>query len=94
MKEFLNRLGQKFSLPDRRAAYRNFRRAPHAADILADLAEYTAALEPAPATGDLFVQGRFAGRRDVFLRIMQHCHLTEEELFNLYAGRPLSEKKD
>jgi hypothetical protein len=87
----LTRWGRKYFLSERRAAYRNFREAPHARVIIADLMEFTYALEAAPLEGNEFMQGRMAGRRDVFLRIMQHCHLNEKELYNIYTGRPISE---
>jgi len=56
--------------------------------VLPDLAEFCGANDPAPRNDDLFMQGRAAGRRDVWLRIQNFLHLTDDELMALYAGRP------
>lgn len=58
-------------------------------DCLADLADFCGAVSPAPRSGDMFEQGRAAGRRDVWLRIQAHRHLSPEELFSLIKGEPL-----
>ena len=58
--------------------------------VLADLADFCGATDPAPAEGDLFKQGRAAGRRDVWLRIVAHRHLREEEVFALLKGEPIA----
>ncbi len=57
---------------------------------LADLAEFCGAIDPAPVDGDMFKQGRVAGRRDVWLRIMSHLALREEEVYALLKGEPIA----
>lgn len=59
-------------------------------DVLADLAEFCGAIDPAPKDGGEFVQGRAAGRRDVWLRIMAHRVLRETEVYALLKGEPIA----
>jgi hypothetical protein len=58
--------------------------------ILPDLNEFCHANEPAPKGGDPFLQGRMAGRRDVWLHVSEWLHLTEEEQFALYQWRSIN----
>lgn len=86
--DFLTRLGRLVSSRELRRAYRACLLSPAGTEhILPDLAEFCGAHDPAPKAEDLFMQGRHAGRRDVWLRIQNFLHLTEEELVALYAGR-------
>ena len=90
MKQLISRFGRAFYVSDRRLAYRQLRETAWGRQILLDIMEFTRGLEPAPKSSDNFEQGRAADRRDVFLHVVQFCHLTEDELFNIYAGRPIS----
>lgn len=88
MPKFVTNLGRVFEIRDLRKAYNMVFRSPAGAHyVLPDLSDFCRAAEPAPRESDLFIQGRAAGRRDVYLRIMQHTNLTEEELFAVHSGR-------
>jgi hypothetical protein len=52
--------------------------------VMADLAKFCRATEPTFHT-DPRIHARLEGRREVFLRITEHLHLSSEELFNLYS---------
>jgi hypothetical protein len=54
--------------------------------ILPALADICGVGLPAPAQPDLFVQGRHAGRQDVWLFIQQHIQLPPEEIYSLLKG--------
>src|SRR5216684_4489470 len=87
---FLSRLGRLFTTAEMKKAYQLvFRTTAGERFVLPDLAEFTHALEPAPRDSDLFVQGRAAGRRDVWLHINNHLHLTEEALAAVYMAHAL-----
>ncbi len=95
MAEFLSRLGRLFDLGQTRKAYRMALLSPAAgAFILPDLAEFCGANDPAPPAPDLFMQGRHAGRRDVWLHIQEFLHLTDEELMALYQGRAVVRREN
>ena len=79
---FKNRLGREIDLVDLR---REYRKIPER--VLLDLAPFCYANDPSPRNGDLFVQGIYAGRRDVWLHLMEFLHLTDDELAELYRGR-------
>ena len=92
---FLSRLGRRFHLRDVARAYRMCLLSPAGSEfILPDLAEFCGAHDPAPKSDDLFMQGRAAGRRDLWLRIQNFLHLTDDELAALYAGRPVMRRDD
>lgn len=94
-REFISRLGRRFTVSQVREAYcLTFLSPPGRHHVLPDLLEFTGALDPAPRNEDLFMQGRAAGRRDVWLRIQEHLRLTEEELFALYVGRSTFKAED
>lgn len=57
--------------------------------VLPDLALFCGAADPAPDDGNSFIQGRFQGRRDAWLHIQQMLNLSDEDLFALYAGKPI-----
>lgn len=95
MLEFLSRLGRRTRLDHLRRAYLLALRSPVAVEhILPDLAEFCGANDPAPKADNLFMQGRAAGRRDVWLRIQNFLHLNDEELMALYAGRPTTRREN
>ena len=95
LNKFRSRLGHLYSLSERKKAYQlTFCAPPGKMFVLPDLVEFCRASEPSPLESDLFIQGRAAGRRDVFLRIQQHLNLTEDELFCLYSGKSILNPKD
>lgn len=55
--------------------------------VLPDVAEFCHVNEPAPRESDLFVQGRAAGRLDVWLHMQEYLHLTDEEIYALRRGQ-------
>lgn len=87
MVEFFTRLGRKVKLDELAKAFQIAFGAPGTGPALSYLAEFCGASDPAPKTPDLFMQGRTAGRRDVWLQIQQFIHLSDRELMELYAGR-------
>jgi hypothetical protein len=54
--------------------------------VLADLAKFCRA-ESSTFNADPRIHAALEGRREVFLRITQHLHLTPDELFKLYAQK-------
>lgn len=85
MPKFLSRLGHDIDLSNLRRAYL---RVPD--EVRIDLAEFCHAADPAPTDSDLFLQGRAAGRRDVYLRLAQFLNLTDAELFDLWRGQSVT----
>lgn len=61
--------------------------------VLPYLAERCGAHDPAPRTGDLFMQGRHAGRRDIWLELQNFIHLSDEEVISVLRGRAI-ERRD
>lgn len=65
---------------------------PANVDVLIDLARFCRANESTAAFDkrgayDTHNSARLDGRREVFLRIMQHLGLTADQAFELYSGR-------
>lgn len=87
MPEFLTRLGRRVKLDALAKGYRIAFSAPGTDLVLPDLAEFCGANDPAPKTPDLFMQGRAAGRRDVWLRLQQFLNLSDRDLMNLMVGQ-------
>lgn len=86
--EIISRLGRRFTTRDLQRAYQLTFMTPSGKNfVLPDLCEFCHGQEPAPRNADMFEQGRAAGRRDVWLRINEHIHLTQEELVAVYAHR-------
>lgn len=78
-------------LDGRRYAYRRMfdvRESADAHTVLADLAKFCFANDTV-ATTDRDQTQRLIGRREVWLRIQQHCNLDNETLWKLYGGAPL-----
>ncbi len=70
----------------RSRAYFNIFRSPDGQIVLQDLAKFCRANETTShetPTG----MATLEGRRQVFLRIIEHLHKTPEELYELYGGR-------
>lgn len=88
MAKFRSRLGRWFTIPELQRAYQTTLRSPAGEHwVLPDLAEFCRAFEPAPREDSLWIQGRVAGRRDVFLHIAEILGLTQEELEAIYRQR-------
>lgn len=77
-------------LRDRSKAYKLVFQGDHkvAGDIvLRDLARFCRAHESCVIPGDHDRTLLLEGRREVWLRIQQHLKLSDQELYNLYAGK-------
>ena len=93
--KFWSRMGWLFTPSRLRTAYRATFRNPDAHDyVLPDLAEFCHATEPAPPTNELFSQGRFAGRRDVWLHIREYLDLNDEQLAALLRQRSVLSQQE
>ena len=86
--------GRWYSLRDRETAFKLTFRNPSGEITLADLLDFCGVFDEAPWHGDQFSQGRVAGRRDVGLRILEHLHLTHEEMYAVIQGRSILKKPD
>lgn len=62
----------------------------HVQRVLADLARFCRANEPA-FHSDPRIHATLEGRREVFLRIQKHLRLTPEQLFKTYTGKEANE---
>lgn len=58
--------------------------------VLDDLSHFCRANETCVVSGDRYMTGVLEGRREVWLRLQQHLHLTEEQLMQLYSGNPVA----
>lgn len=85
MPKFLSRLGHDVDIPNLRRAYL---RVPD--EVRIDIAEFCHASEPAPSEPNLFIQGRAAGRRDVWLHFAQFLNLSDAEMFDLWRGQSIT----
>ena len=82
------RLGRRVRTEEIRSALQVALRSPVGERlILPYLLEYCRVFEPSPKDGDLFMQGRAAGRRDVGLHLAELLYLTPAELVALYTER-------
>lgn len=79
-----------FGLP---ALLRREKPTPDGDMMLADLARFCRAVEPCWGS-TAREHARYEGRREVFLRITQHLHLSAEELFSLYAQHRVPTEDD
>jgi len=70
----------------RRGAYRATFRAPSAHLVMRDLARFCNA-HSSTFSADAREHAVMEGRREVWLRIQEHLHLPDEELWSLYSGR-------
>ncbi len=79
----------KTFLWSRRGAYRAVfdPTAPNTETVLRDLAKFCRAHE-STAHADSHMAAKYDGRREVFLRIQHHLHLTDEQLWLLYGKQP------
>ncbi len=79
----LTRTGLDVTIEQRQAAYQAI-----PPDVLIDLAEFCRANETC-FHQDPRVHAALEGRREVWLRIQEHIHLTPAQLVALRQGRPL-----
>lgn len=56
--------------------------------VLSDLASFCRADRTTVVPGDPVATAVLEGRREAWLRVNQHLHLSEETLWQLYDGRP------
>lgn len=73
-------------LRTRKRAYQLALRSPAGQEVLHDLLRFCRGAETAAVPGDRDKTMMLLGRQEVWLRIQQHLNLTEQELFQLYAG--------
>lgn len=80
-------------LRGRKSAYRNTFSTSNLASriVLEDLAVFCRANETCVVVGDHDRSQVLEGRREVWLRINQHLHLSPEQLFELYTGKGLQQ---
>lgn len=83
--EWLDKI--RIALGDRRYAYRQVFKGPHAEVVLKDLARFCRANE-STFHADPRAHAVAEGRREVWLRLQHHLKLTPEQLWSLYSGRP------
>lgn len=83
-----------YTLPERWKAYNLAFRTPSGEVVLADLMTFCGVADEAPREVSEAEQNRAAGRRDVGLRILEHMHLSPEELYAVIQGRSILRKKD
>lgn len=88
MKDWLDKL--RIALGDRRYAYRQLFKGPHADVVLKDLARFCRAHESTFHT-DARAHAVAEGRREVWLRLQNHLNLSDAQLWELYSGRPAQE---
>lgn len=84
MTDILTRQGHVVTLEQRQKAYQAI-----PPDALIDLAEFCRANESC-FHQDPRVHAALEGRREVWLRIQEHLHLTPAQLMALRLGKPLS----
>lgn len=83
--EWLDKI--RIALGERRYAYRKTFQGPLAEVVLKDLARFCRGHE-STFHADPRAHALAEGRREVWLRISQHLQLNEQQLWELYAGRP------
>lgn len=67
----------------RRRAYKAIFEGPEGKQVLADLRRFCRATLPTADVDNIHTTYLLEGRREVWLRIMTHLQLTEEDIFNL-----------
>lgn len=81
-------------LRERKKAYQLALMSPAGQEVLDDLAKFCRANETCVVPDNPTLTAVLEGRREVWLRIMQHLNLTPTQLYELYSGRtmqPISE---
>lgn len=67
----------------KRAAYRTVFSGPESKLVLADLARFCRAMNTTYVPGDTDQSKHLEGRREVWLRIMAHLKLTDNQIWNI-----------
>lgn len=70
-------------LNQRRKAYRNTFDNPEGRRVLADLRRFCRADRPTADVNNVYTTYLLEGRREVWLRVMSHLNLTEEDVIHL-----------
>jgi hypothetical protein len=89
IRRLFSKFGRKVDYVALNAAYRTLDYT-----VLADIAEFCRAIQPAPETSDMALQMRAAGRRDVWLHIQHHRNLTPQQVYNLLQGKPINDRQE
>ena len=79
-------------LANRRTVYIRAFDTPHGKEVLRDLAKFCRANETT-FHADPRIHAVLEGRREVWLRIMEHLQLSEDELWRLYTAQPKGQSK-
>jgi len=79
-------------LSRRRYSYVKTFTGPLGQEVLADLAKFCRAREPA-FHPDPRIHALLEGRREVFLRIQQHLQLTDDELWQIFGSNPQPQQR-
>lgn len=80
-------------LHSRKRAYQLAFGSPAGNEVLVDLAKFCRAAEPC-FHDDPRKHALLEGRREVFIRIQDHLHLTQDQLYALYAGHNIQVKDE
>lgn len=72
----------------RQPAYRKTFDNPEGRKVLADLRRFCRATTPTANVDNVYATYLLEGRREVFLRIMAHLNLTEEDVIKLVEETP------
>lgn len=86
---FRTRLGRLFTIGSRKRSYVDWNKS----GMLLDLAEFCRASETTYDENER-LSLIFEGRRQVWLRIVQHLHLTDAQLLALFTGKPPQSLQD
>ena len=70
-------------------AYRATFNNPEGRKVLADLRRFCRASVPTADVNNVQTTYLLEGRREVFLRIIAHLHLTEDDVINLVEDQPM-----
>ena len=77
----------------RRRAYQLTLGSPAGSRVLLDLAQFCRANETCVVPNDRDKSLVLEGRREVWLRIQQHQHLSTEQLMSLYTGQAINQQQ-
>ena len=72
----------------RRSAYSKVFNSPEGKKVLADLRRFCRASQPTADVNNVNTTFLLEGRREVFLRIMSHLQLTEDDVYRLLEDYP------
>jgi len=72
----------------RSTAYKAIFGGPHGQEVLADLRRFCRATLPTADVNNVHTTFLLEGRREVWLRIMSHLQLTDDDIYNLIEETP------